>query len=65
MVIWNSNACNAGRIRFLHHLSSRRRCLEVPFVLTQKCAGLSNVANKEEGQKVRIIDHLVELRARL
>ena len=62
MAIWNSNACSAGSVRLLHHPSSRRRYLEVPFLLTKKRACLKHVANKIEGQEVWLVDDLVELK---
>ena len=62
MVIWNSTACSARRFGGSSIRRPSRRDLEVPFVLTEERARLSNVTNKIEGQKVRFVDDLVELK---
>src|ERR1039458_3724321 len=50
-------------VRFLKQPPSCRRDPQVALVPSQERGGLSNMTNKEEGQKVRFVDDLVELKS--
>ncbi len=47
-------------VRFLKHSAPCLRDREVALVFTEQRASLDNRSNKEEGQKVRFVDHFVE-----